>query len=76
MKDSTINYEVVNWDRLTDKNMTSHELWNNIAGVYLDYVNNWTDVERMAECYAITHEQLLGLLDLGKMLHNKKAVLY
>lgn len=40
---------------------------------YLDWVNNYLTVEKMAEHYSITEEQCSALIDTGRDLHREVA---
>jgi hypothetical protein len=49
----------------------------NANDFYLDYVNNWLTVSRMAEHYGITQKRAYRLITLGRHLnHQIETVVY
>ena len=43
-----------------------------IHNFYLDYVNNFITVEKMADYYEMSIEDCRYLIDLGRKIHNKE----
>ena len=41
--------------------------------IYLDWVNNWLTLSKMAESYGIPPERLKRMVTIGKELHNRSA---
>lgn len=39
--------------------------------IYLDYVNNYLTIERMAEDYGASESQMQYMISMGKYYHNK-----
>lgn len=39
--------------------------------IYLDYVNNYLTIERMAEDYGTSESQMQYMISMGKYYHNK-----
>ncbi len=42
-----------------------------LIAFYLDWVNSWLTVEKMAENYGLLDEECLYLIAIGKRLHEE-----
>lgn len=47
------------------------QLNESLRTLYLDYVNNYLTLEKMAQDYSMTERQLRDLLFVGKDLHEQ-----
>jgi len=52
---------------ITIINTTSNE---ELCAFYLDYVNNYLTIDKMAEDYSLSTKETSELLDAGKALNN------
>ena len=48
---------------------------NDIRAFYLDYVNNYLTIAKLAEDYGIDPEAARHLIDWGRQYHNEHAAL-
>lgn len=44
------------------------------AEIYLDYLNNWLTIEKMAEDYGITEDHMQSLINRGKIEHEYECL--
>lgn len=56
--------------------MQAHTALNMIIETYLDYVNNYLTIEKMAEHNMMNVEELRMLIEWGKIAHEKRVERY
>lgn len=44
------------------------------AEIYLDYLNNWLSIEKMAESYGVTKSRMNLLIKRGKIKHERQCL--
>ena len=50
-----------------------HELKNQLADLYLEYINDFLTIERFAEYLDISVVQCRALIDIGREFHNERV---
>lgn len=45
-----------------------------LADLYLEWVNDWITVECFAEYYGLTEEQAKTVIELGRQIHEENVV--
>ena len=51
----------------------NHELKNQLADLYLEFINDFLTTERFAEYLDISSTQCRALVDLGREFHNERV---
>lgn len=52
--------------------MKLSEFEKRAENIYLDYFNNYLTLDRMAEHYGLTHEEMSAIVGLGQAVHELK----
>lgn len=55
----------------SEKRKGNKKMIDTLIKIYLDYVNNYLTIERMAEDYGTSESQMQYMISMGKYYHNK-----